>query len=72
MLVKLNTFLQKWMAILTPLSLVIGVIFESVGQHLLFLVAWLFALMTFISSLNMKYKDAKVFVRYPKTILVVI
>ena len=72
MLVKLNTFLQKWMAILTPLSLVIGVIFESVGQHLLFLVAWLFALMTFISSLNMKFQDAKVFVRYPKTILVVI
>ncbi len=72
MLEKLNIFLQKWMPILTPLSLVIGVVFESVGQHLLFLVAWLFALMTFISSLNMKFQDAKVFVRYPKTILIVI
>ena len=72
MLAKLNLFLQKWMPILTPLSLIIGVIFESFGQQLLFLVAWLFALMTFISSLSMKFQDVKVFVRYPKTILIVI
>ncbi len=72
MLAKFNLFLQKWMPILTPLSLIIGVVFESVGQQLLFLVAWLFALMTFISSLSMKFQDVKVFVRYPKTILIVI
>ena len=72
MLAKFNLFLQKWMPILTPLSLIIGVVLESVGQQLLFLVAWLFALMTFISSLSMKFKDVKVFVRYPKTILIVI
>ena len=60
------------MPILTPLSLVVGVLLESVGQHLLFLVAWLFALMTFISSLGMKFSDVKVFARYPKTILSVI
>lgn len=72
MLAKLNLFLQKWMPLLTPLSLIIGVIFESFGQQLLFLVAWLFALMTFISSLSMKFQDVKVFVRYPKTILIVI
>ena len=72
MLAKFNLFLQKWMPILTPLSLIIGVVFESVGQQLLFLVAWLFALMTFISSLSMKFQDVKVFVLYPKTILIVI
>ena len=60
------------MPILTPLSLIIGVLLENVGQHLLFLVAWLFALMTFISSLGMKFSDIKVFVRYPKTILFMI
>ena len=69
---QLNVFLTRYMPILTPLSLVVGVLLESVGQHLLFLVAWLFALMTFISSLGMKFTDVKVFARYPKTILSVI
>ncbi|MBS4209536.1 bile acid:sodium symporter family protein [Bacillus sp. FJAT-50079] len=69
MLEKLNKFIQKWMPILTPLSLIIGVLLENVGEHLLFLVSWLFAFMTFVSSLGMKFKDVKVFVKYPKTIL---
>ena len=41
MLEKLNAFLQKYIAILTPLSLILGVLLESVGQNLLFLVSWL-------------------------------
>ena len=60
------------MPILTPLSLVVGVLLESIGQQLLFLVVWLFALMTFISSMSMKFSDMKVFIRYPKTILLLI
>ncbi len=58
------------MAVLTPLSLVLGVLFEDVGGHLLFLVPWLFAIMTFSSSLSMKLNDIKVFNTYHKTILV--
>ena len=69
MLEKLNTFLQKYIAILTPLSLVLGVLLESIGQHLLFLVSWLFAFMTFTGSLNMKFKDVKIFVKHPALIL---
>ena len=69
MLEKLNTFLQKYIAILTPLSLVLGVLLESIGQHLLFLVSWLFAFMTFTGSLNMKFKDVKIFVKHPAIIL---
>lgn len=69
LLEKFNLFLQRWMPILTPLSLVIGVLLESVGQNLLFMVSWLFAFMTFVSTLGMKFKDVKVFVKYPKTIL---
>ena len=72
MLQTFNLFLTRYMPILTPLSLVVGVLLESVGQHLLFLVVWLFALMTFISSLGMKFSDVKVFKRYPKTILLMI
>ena len=69
MLEKLNTFLQKYIAILTPLSLVLGVLLENIGQHLLFLVSWLFAFMTFTGSLNMKFKDVKIFVKHPALIL---
>lgn len=69
MLEKFNFFIQRWMAVLTPLSLVLGVLLEDVGGHLLFLVPWLFAFMTFSSSLSMKFNDIKVFTTYPKTIL---
>ncbi|MCM3316647.1 bile acid:sodium symporter family protein [Rummeliibacillus stabekisii] len=69
MLEKLNVFLQKYIAILTPLSLVLGVLLEHIGHHLLFLVSWLFAFMTFAGSLNMKFKDVKIFVKHPVIIL---
>lgn len=69
MLASFNVFLQKWMPVLTPLSLVVGVFLEEIGQQLLFLVPWLFAFMTVVSSLSLKVRDMKVFVHYPKTIL---
>lgn len=69
MLEKLNIFLQKYIAILTPLSLVLGVLLENIGQNLLFFVPWLFAFMTFAGSLNMKFKDVKIFVKHPAIIL---
>jgi len=69
MLEKLNVFLQKYIAILTPLSLVLGVLLESIGHNLLFLVSWLFAFMTFAGSLNMQFKDVKIFIKHPVLIL---
>lgn len=69
MLEKLNVFLQRYIAILTPLSLVLGVFLESIGHQLLFLVSWLFAFMTFSGSLNMKFKDVKIFIKHPVLIL---
>lgn len=72
MVQSLNQFIQRWMPVLTPLSLVIGVLLEKIGTHFLFLVPVLFAVMTFISSLNLKFRDIKVFKQYPKTILFMI
>ncbi len=72
MVQQLNQFIQRYMPILTPLSLVIGVILEQIGSNFLFLVPILFAVMTFISSLSLKFRDIKVFKMYPKTILFVI
>ncbi len=69
MLEKLNSFLQRYIAILTPLSVVLGVLLESVGQNLLFLVTWLFAFMTFAGSLHMKFRDVKIFVKHPVLIV---
>ncbi|MER2119662.1 MAG: bile acid:sodium symporter family protein [Solibacillus sp.] len=72
MVQSLNQFIQRWMPVLTPLSLVIGVLLEKIGTHFLFLVPLLFAVMTFISSLNLNFRDIKVFKQYPKTILFMI
>ncbi|NLY79442.1 MAG: bile acid:sodium symporter family protein [Lysinibacillus sp.] len=69
MLNKLNIQLQKLMPILTPLSLVIGVILEDIGGRLLFLVPWIFAFMTFAGSLSINFQGFKSFMKYPKFIL---
>ncbi|MBS4201661.1 bile acid:sodium symporter family protein [Bacillus sp. FJAT-49732] len=69
MLDNLNKRLQKWLPILTPLSLVLGVLFQNIGVHLLFLVSGLFAFMTFSSSLSMNLKDVKSFSKHPVIIL---
>ncbi|WP_042347833.1 bile acid:sodium symporter family protein [Bacillus massiliigorillae] len=69
MLASLNKNLQKWMPILTPLSLVVGALFDNIGNSFLFLVPWLFAFMTFSSSLSMNFKDVKSFTKYHTIIL---
>lgn len=64
--------MQKWIAVLTPLSLLIGVVFDEIGQTFIGWIPFVFALMTFISALNIKMRDAKVFIEHPKTILIAI
>ena len=60
------------MPILTPLSLVIGVLLEDIGGKLLFLVPWIFAFMTFAGSLSMNLKGIKSLKKYPGAILITI
>lgn len=72
MLAELNKRLQKLMPILTPLSLVVGVLLEDVGEQLAFLVPWLFAFMTFAGSLSMNFQGLRSFVKYPWVILITI
>ena len=69
---SLNIRLQKLMPILTPLSLVIGVLLEDIGGQLLFLVPWIFAFMTFAGSLSMNLEGIKSIKKYPGTILITI
>nr|WP_106781733.1 bile acid:sodium symporter family protein [Lysinibacillus timonensis] len=69
MLELINKRLQKYMSILTPLSLVIGVLIEDVGNQLLFLVPWIFAFMTFAGSLGLNFQGLRSFTKYPWVIL---
>ncbi len=72
MLDRLNKKLTKLMPVLTPCSLVLGVLFEDIGAQLTFLVAWLFAFMTFAGSLSLDFQALKVFTRYPYMIMLTI
>ena len=72
MLDKINKRLTRLMPVLTPFSLVLGVLFEETGAQLTFLVAWLFAFMTFAGSLSLDFQALKVFTRYPYMILLTI
>lgn len=70
MLEKLNGFIQNWIAIITPLSLVIGVLLGDFGSQFLFLITFLFAFMTFTGALGMDFKDFKTVLRHPAAILI--
>ncbi|MEI4768061.1 bile acid:sodium symporter family protein [Psychrobacillus sp. FJAT-51614] len=72
MLESLNMRLQTLMPVLTPLSLIVGVLLGDVGGQLLFLVPWLFAFMTFAGSLSLNFKGLKSFTKYPFVILMTI
>lgn len=72
MLGQLNAFLQKWMPLFTPLSLVIGVLLADAGSHLLFLIPWLFIFMTFVGSLSMNFQSFRTVKQHPWTIVIVL
>lgn len=72
MLDNLNKRLQKLMPILTPASLIIGVLLGDVGGHFLFLVPWIFAFMTFAGSLSLNFKGLQSFKKYPFVIILTI
>ncbi|MBB6454498.1 putative Na+-dependent transporter [Salirhabdus euzebyi] len=65
MLDKLNRFLQKFMPIITPLSVALGVIFAGWLHTLEYLVPWIFAFMTFSGSLGSNFKDLRKVVLHP-------
>ncbi len=69
MLNGLNIWLQKYMPILTPVSLIIGVLFADIGHQVLFLVPFIFAIMTFLGSLSLNFKGLTSFSKYPGVIL---
>ena len=52
MLEKFNSFMEKWMAFVTPACLLTGVLFPDIAKHGVPYVTYAFAFMTFIGALN--------------------
>ncbi|WP_445505668.1 bile acid:sodium symporter family protein [Niallia sp. 03091] len=69
MLQRLNAFLGKWMALLTPISVIIGVLLANFLHHLSFLVPWIFAAMTFTGSLTSNFKSVKHTITHPLSLI---
>lgn len=65
MLQQLNLRLNKMMPLITPISIVLGIIFSAYLKDLSFLVPWLFACMTFEGSLGMNVKSLKNALAHP-------
>ncbi len=64
MLEKFNSFIEKWMAFVTPVCLLMGVLFPDIAKHGVPYVTYAFAFMTFIGSVEIQVSDvADVFKR---------
>jgi len=69
MLEKINAFLGKWMPLLTPASVLAGVILADYLHHVSFLVPWIFAAMTFAGSLTSNFKSVKHTIAHPLSLI---
>lgn len=69
MLLRINAHMQKFLPYLTPISVVIGVLLHQWGEQLTWLVPWLFAFMTFSSSLSMRFNQLSYIINNPMFII---
>jgi predicted Na+-dependent transporter len=65
MLQKLNKQLEKVMPLITPASVLLGVLLSVYIQDFSYLIPWIFAFMTFAGSLNSNFKSLSDVVRHP-------
>ncbi|MDN3954822.1 bile acid:sodium symporter family protein [Sporolactobacillus laevolacticus] len=70
MLLTINHFLGKWMPILTPLSVIFGILAAPFFHPFTFLVPWMFAFMTFAGSLQSNITTARHAIAHPLTLFV--
>lgn len=69
MLQSINAFLGKWMPLITPVSVVIGVLLADILHPLAFLVPWIFAGMTFVGSLTSSVKSVQYTITHPLSLI---
>jgi BASS family bile acid:Na+ symporter len=66
---RLNKFLEKCMPVMTPLSVLTGLLLSSYFSPYTGLVPWIFAFITFAGSMSLNFKDLGKVVLYPYPIL---
>lgn len=60
------------MPILTPVSLIVGILLGSHISHYVYLVPFIFAFMTFVSSLSLNVKSMRTFLAHPLFVIAVL
>ena len=70
MLLRINRFLNKIMPIITPTSVLIGIIFADFFSPYTYLVPWIFAAITFIGSLGSNFTSFKQVLSHPLPIFI--
>ncbi|MCM3569734.1 bile acid:sodium symporter family protein [Neobacillus mesonae] len=70
MLKKLNKQLEKIMPLITPVSVIAGVLLSTYIKDYSFLIPWIFAFMTFAGSLNSNFQSLKDVILHPFPIFV--
>ncbi|MCM3670409.1 bile acid:sodium symporter family protein [Mesobacillus maritimus] len=71
MLTTINNQLEKFMPLITPTSVVIGVIFAEYFIGFSGLIPWIFAFMTFAGSLGSNYSSFKESLKHPLPLLII-
>lgn len=71
-LYRFNQFIEKWMPLVTPVCLTIGILSASFLGKFAFIVPWAFAFMTFTGSLGSGFRDMKKIVTDPIPLFVVL
>jgi bile acid:Na+ symporter, BASS family len=67
---KVNRLLEKAMPLITPVSVVIGILLAAHLKSYSFLIPWIFAFMTFAGSLGSNFKSLKEAIIHPFPIIV--
>lgn len=70
MLLNMNKFLEKIMPLITPSSLVLGILLSAFIQDVSFLIPWIFAFCTFAGSLGSNFKALKDVILHPLPIFI--
>lgn len=72
MLAKLNQLIEQRIAIITPLCMVAGILGSTYIEPLVFIIPWLFAFLTFTSSLGIQLKQVGEIIRSPLPVVICI
>ena len=71
MLKKFNSFIEKWMALVTPTCLLVGVCFPDIAKCGLPYVPAVFAFITFAGALKSRFRDVANVFRHPGVLLII-